>query len=266
MPAGRPSLSVAQILRDHADEAIRRHGAGWRQRNALRWLIRCRTAALGGHLQVCPGCDHRQPMYNSCFNRHCAQCLDSRRAEWISRREERTLPVGHFQVVFPLPKELRAIAMAHPTEVYDLLFEVGAYVLQTLSSERLGAQLASFAVLHTWTREMNYHPHVHFVVSAGGLSADGSRWVPTAPKFLFPVAVMRKMYRGRMLHELRKLQQSGVIGEKIPKEALYRKEWVVNVTPPNGRPPEHMLRYLGRYVYGWRSRTTGSRCTTARRW
>jgi putative transposase/transposase-like zinc-binding protein len=244
------SLTVTGVMREHAARAVRTFRIGWRERQVLRDLVRCRTAALGGHLEVCAGgCGYERPVYNSCRNRHCPQCQDARRRDWARRHEAKTLPVPHFQVVFPLPAELRDLARHHPRLVYDLLFEAGSHVLQRLAAQRLGAQVAITAVLHTWTRKMTYHPHVHFLVSAGGLSLDQSRWVPTRTDFLFPVAVMRAMFRGRLMTTLT-ARTADLPDVRLPKRLWRAKPWVVHVTPPGDRPAAHAVRYLARYVYG----------------
>jgi hypothetical protein len=151
--------------------------------------------------------------------------------------------------VFTLPAELRGLAHAHPRLVYDLLFEAGSHVLQRLAAQRLGAQVAITAVLHTWTRTMTFHPHVHFLVSAGGLSLDQSRWIPTRTDFLFPVAVMRAMFRGRLMTTLT-AHTADLPEARLPKRLWRAKPWVVHVTPPGDRPAAHAVRYLARYVYG----------------
>ncbi len=242
---------MSSVLRKHADAAGDANGFGRRQQRVLRDLIRCRTAELGGHLELCPGCAYQRPSYNSCRNRHCSQCQEGRRRDWAESRAEKTLPVPLFQVVFTLPSELRELARRHPRAVYDAIFEAGSHVLQRLAAQRMDAQLAITAALHTWTRSMSFHPHVHFLVSAGGLSRDGERWVKSRPKFLFPAGVMRAMFRGRMLATLGAAVQKGRMrGERIPQRLLRQKPWVVHVTAPEDRPPEHAIRYLARYVYG----------------
>lgn len=239
------------VLRRHADVAVERYGLGWRERKALRDLVRCRTAALGGHLEVCPGCGFQRPSYNSCRNRHCPGCQDKRRRDWAEAREVRVLPVPHFQVVFTLPGELRALAKAYPRVVFDLLFEAASHVLQTLARQRQKARFALTAVLHTWNREMAFHPHVHLIVSAGGLSLDGESWAPTRADYLFPERILNRMFRGRMLARLETARQRGLLGDaRICRRGLRAKAWVVHVTPPGDRPVEHVVRYLARYVYG----------------
>lgn len=238
-------------LRLHADEAVRRYDLGWREKKALRDLVRCRTPALGGHLEVCPGCGFERPSYNSCRNRHCPGCQEGRRRRWVEARELRVLPVAHFQVVFTLPGELRSLAKAFPRVVLHLLFDAASHVLQTLARQRMDARLALTMVLHTWNRKMGWHPHVHVIVSAGGLSLDGARWVPTRPAYLFPERVLNAMFRGRMLATLEEARRKGDLGDThLYRRNLRAKAWVVDVTPPEDRPVEHVIRYLARYVYG----------------
>jgi hypothetical protein len=221
----------------------------------LRDVTECRTAALGGHLDECSDCAWQRPSYNSCRNRHCPICQAGRRRDWTEQREARHLPVPHYQVVFTLPAELRELARANPRLLYDLHFDAGQTVLQGLASELHGVRLAIFGVLHTWTREMFFHPHVHFVVSAGGLSLDGGRWVALPTDFLFPIARMAAWFRTIVLDKLKRASLVGKLdtgGRSFAsvRRGLGGKRWVVNVEPPEDRAPEQAIRYLARYVYG----------------
>jgi len=158
------------------------------QRRALWRITRCRTAALGGHLYRCDDCEGFVPLYNSCLDRHCPTCQAAAQARWVSEREARTLPVGHFHLVVALPSELRAWCRRFPRALLGLFFRVVSSVLTDLARQRLDARLAVMAVLHTWTRELMVHPHLHVVVSGGGLSMDDERWVATGERHLFPGA------------------------------------------------------------------------------
>jgi hypothetical protein len=230
------------------------------QARLLHDLEVCRTAALGGHLYVCPGCGHELPVYNSCRNRHCPACQSLEGARWLATRAERVLLVGHFHVVFTVPDELRPLALHNQELIYDLLFDAAAHTLNTLARDVLGAQLGVTIVLHTWTRELCFHPHVHCVVSSGGLSLDGSRWVPPKDDYLFPAARMRALFRARILApiglaydhgELRLDGASSHLEDPLafPRlmRRLWKKKWVVHVDPPL-RGSRHLLAYLGRYL------------------
>jgi predicted RNA-binding Zn-ribbon protein involved in translation (DUF1610 family) len=224
-------------------------------------IERCRTAALGGHLDVCGKCGHQTPAYNSCRNRHCPKCQSLVQARWIDGRRKRIVPTKYFHVVFTLPQELRAIARANPKEMYDLVLESAARTLLDFGRSRLHAQLGVTAVLHTWTRDLRFHPHAHCIVTAGGLDENEECWVPTRSRFLFPVKAMSKVFRGKILDGLARLYGDGALylgAAHAPssdaedfnqlKNKLYRKEWVVYAKPPFGGP-EQVFEYLGRYTH-----------------
>jgi hypothetical protein len=226
------------------------------QHAVLRAIERCRTAALGGHLHVCEQCGYSAPVYNSCRNRHCPTCQNLEQHRWLERRRERILPVPYFHVVFTLPAELRPLVMAYREALYTLLFQAASETLLTLArdSKRLGATPAITMVLHTWTRDLRFHPHVHAIVSAGGLRAgEPSQWVRGRPRYLFPVKVMakliRRLFRTALLHAI----ETGVVS--VPSEcaatlerALFDKRWVVYAKPPFGGA-EQVFAYLGRYTH-----------------
>ena len=249
----RKGPSLLDLFREHgpAFAASRSHSS--EQGRVLRSIQVCRTAALGGHLYVCDTCGVEIPLYNSCRNRHCPACQALDQARWIAAREERILPVGHHHVVFTLPAELRPLARRAPREIYALLFEAAAKTLEVLARDTLGAQLGATMVLHTWTRELLFHPHVHCIVTAGGLSLDGMRWVPRE-RFLFPSARMKAVFRGRILKGLARLRADGNLSlddaawrallHSLPK----MRQWVVYVEAPFGRST-HVIRYLGRYTH-----------------
>jgi len=221
------------------------------ERAALRAIAQCRTAVLGGHLDVCTACGHEQPSYNSCRNRHCPKCQSLAQARWVDSRLERLLPVHYFHVVFTLPAELRAVARRSREEVFDMLFASASATLLALARDpkRLGAELGVTMVLHTWTRELLWHPHVHAIVTGGGLSDDGTRFVRARRRFLFPVRVMGALFRGKMLAALERAHARGHVDlGDIDLHALRVKPWVVYAKRPFGGP-EHVLRYLGRYTH-----------------
>lgn len=218
----------------------------------------CRTGALGGHLLVCRGCGKRLPVHTSCDNRHCPQCGGARSAKWLEKRALCILDVPHFQVVFTLPSELKAVAHRNPRVVYPMMAQAGAAVLADLAEQRLGARLGITAVLHTWASNLNLHPHWHCLVTAGGLSTDGERWVETREDFLFPVAVIARMYRGKMLEALIKAHRADQLnlgdhtnsfGKTLRTVAKRHRQWGVHVEAPGDRPIGHVLKYLARYLY-----------------
>jgi len=254
-PGGRPTLRVTDIFRDHGAAFDVAHVLTPTQGKVLRALAACRTAALGGHLEVCDRCGFERPAYNSCRNRHCPGCQAAAQREWLERRLVRVLPTHHFHVVFTLPSELRELALKNGAVVYDILLRAAAEVLGTLADDRLHAQLGFTAVLHTWTRKMLFHPHVHCVVTGGGLARDGDRWVGTPRNFLFPVAMMRKLYRGVVRHWLRDAHEQGRLafdgdarGFARLLRSIHRKKWVVYAKRPFSGPKQ-VFAYLGRYTH-----------------
>lgn len=251
----RAPLEVGDLFRSYGSVYRAQRRLSGQQLKVMRAIERCRTAELGGHLDVCDACGYSRPAYNSCRDRHCPKCQSLRQAAWIAARTQRLLDVPYFHVVFTLPQELRPLCRHNPRPMYDLLFEAASQTLLVLAKDpkRLGARLAFTAVLHTWTRELLYHPHLHCIVSAGGLAFYGTRFVHGNPRFLFPVQVMGKLFRGLFLDGLKKRLASGAMRteglKKIPNlDALYRTSWVVYAKRPFAGP-EQVLAYLGRYTH-----------------
>jgi hypothetical protein len=262
-PTRRPLLEVADIVREHGEAYLRRHAVSAAELRALRDIASCRTAALGGHVDVCDACGHREVSYNSCRNRHCPKCQSLAGAKWIEARTTRVLPTHHFHVVFTLPAELRALALINRERVFDLLFASAAQTLLELGADpkRLGALLGVTAVLHTWSRDLSFHPHLHCIVTGGGLSPDGTRWVACRRDYFLPVLVLGALFRGKMLAALRRaydrgelVLSGGAAALADPSafaallDVLYNKRWVVYAKPPFGGA-EQVFRYLGRYTH-----------------
>jgi len=231
----------------------------------MRDIERCRTAELGGHVDVCDHCGHASdPSYNSCRNRHCPKCQSLAQKLWIEERAARILPTHYFHVVFTLPAELRALARVNPKTIFTLLFETAARTLLDLGrdEQRLGAELGITAVLHTWTRDLRFHPHVHCVVTGGGLDPSGERWITVKPGFLFPVKVMSALFRGKFLAALDRAYRHGELRFGTTscaaladprrfarlRDSLYRRDWVVYSKRPFGGA-QHVYEYLGRYTH-----------------
>jgi hypothetical protein len=218
-------------------------------RSMLERVLVCRTPALGGHRYACDGCGYNAVRYNSCRSRYCPQCQGPRRKRWLEAQQKVLLPTPHFQVVFTLPSSLRGIAKRWPRPIYDLLFQSAQQTLQTLAQTHWKATPAILAVLHTWNREMKLHPHVHCVVSAGGLASDGA-WVASGTEHLFPVVPMRRLFRMRFREGFRAL---GLVLDREQRRQVARartqKDWVAFVEAPKNRDPEHLVKYLARYVY-----------------
>ena len=194
--AGAPRFDFADIVRRKraALELSIRLSAS--QRRVLMDIARCRTAALGGHLDVCQRCGFEHPAYNSCRNRHCPKCQALTQQKWIDGQRQRLLDVPHFHVVFTLPAELRSLTAFAPTVMFGLLFSSAAATLQAFARRRLNATLGITTVLHTWDRQLGFHPHVHAIVTAGGPRSDGT-WAPSQQRFLFPVIAMARVNAAR---------------------------------------------------------------------
>jgi hypothetical protein len=256
--AGRTRFDIGDIGRRHRAELEAEGALNLGQRRVLSAIALCRTAALGGHVDTCRSCGYEEPAYNSCRNRHCPKCGWAAQERWIAARSARTLPVRHFHVVFTLPSELRALARFRPKVIYDALFHAASQTLLQLGRSRLRADLGITMVLHTWTRELLIHPHVHAIVTAGGLSLDGSRWIDSKRRFLFHVNVMGQLFRGKMLDALRVLHARDAfacfddfrdpMAFDMLLAGLARHAWVVYAKEPFRRS-NHVLQYLGRYTH-----------------
>jgi hypothetical protein len=265
----RPALEVADVVRRHGDAFLKRYGStlSAEQRKALRDLAVCRTAALGGHVEHCLDCGHERMAYNSCRNRHCPKCQALARACWLEHQAHHLLPVEYHHVVFTLPAELGELALANPAVIYDLLMRSAAATLREVAAnpKRLGAAVGVLMVLHTRGQNLHHHPHVHCVVTGGGLSCDGAgkigpspRWVSCRPGFFLPVRVLSRVLRGRFVAGLRAALDAGQLSAPpAPADRVARgrflatlsaKEWVVYAKPPFGGP-QRVLKYLARYTH-----------------
>ena len=253
--AGREhGLSVGEIARAHGAQVRTRHVLSPEQHQVLRAIERCRTAALGGHLHVCPGCGWQQPRYNSCRNRHCPGCQALTQLRWLEARRERIVNTGYFHVVFTIPEELRNLFARKRERMYGLLMDAARRSLLTLAADpkRLGALPAITLVLHTWTRELLYHPHVHAVVSAGGYDLAAQRWVPARGngRFLFPVRALAKLVRRVVREAVLPALDDGTLTlpphEVEPvRRALFETKWHVYAKAPFAGA-DHVFAYLGR--------------------
>ncbi|MGH8702186.1 MAG: IS91 family transposase [Burkholderiales bacterium] len=268
----RPALEVAEVIRQHGEAFLERHGSGLSatQRKTLRDLAVCRTAALGGHVEHCLDCGHERIAYNSCRNRHCPKCQALARARWLDQQAQHLLPVEYHHVVFTLPAEVGVLALANPALLYDLLMRSAAATLRDVAAnpQRLGAMPGVLMVLHTWGQNLHHHPHVHCVVTGGGLSCDRAGkieaspgWRSCRPGFFLPVRVLSRVFRGKFLAGLRSLFDAGklllagrlaALAEPRARAAwfaaLVAKDWVVYAKRPFGGPAQ-VLKYLARYTH-----------------
>jgi hypothetical protein len=261
----RPTLELADIFRAH--------GPAWRQANAghvglgqlkvMSAIEACRTEALGGHVAGCACCGHHHIAYNSCKNRHCPKCQGPAARDWMAARAEDLLPVEYFHVVFTLPAAIAQVAFWNKKAVYDLLFRASAETVMTLAADprRMGARVGLTSVLHTWGSALCHHPHIHMIVPGGGLSPDGTRWVPCRPGFFLHVRVLSRLFRRLFIEGLLALHRADALsffgdlvglaeaGAFAAWLAPFRKsEWVAYAKPPFGGP-EAVLAYLSRYTH-----------------
>ena len=195
----RPALEVADVVRQYGTAFLARYGAtlGGEQHRALRAIMLCRTAALGGHTTRCDHCDHEESSYNSCRNRHCPKCHGAAQAAWLAKQQQHVLNTPYVHAVFTLPHELSPLVLQNPRVLSTLLFRTASHTLLDIASDpqHLGAELGGLAVLHTWGQQLQHHPHLHCVLPAGGLAPDGARWIPCRPHFFLPVRVLSRRFR-----------------------------------------------------------------------
>jgi hypothetical protein len=239
--------SLAEVLREHLPEYMRTHGAylSAAQQAALGAILRCHSPECGGGIYWCAHCQKAHFISHGCGNRACPQCGHHHTERWIQTQCHRLLPVSYFMVTFTVPEALRALFGAHPTIMIDVLFAQSSGALADVAahSKHLGGSLGMVGVLHTWSRQLIYHPHVHYVVPGIALSDEGGLKAPQKPDYLLPVAVLKARYRNRMREAL---NQHPELAAQVPS-SVWTKGWVINITPV-GRG-DAALKYLAQYVY-----------------
>src|SRR5467141_2008363 len=262
----RPPLEVADLVRAAGRAFLERSRKWitWQHLKVLRAIARCRTAALGGHLDECTDCGYRPAIsYNSCRNRHCPKCQAGARHRWLEARRQELLPTRYVHVVFTLPHELAPLALQNKKILYHLLLQTSAETLLQVARDpqHLGAEIGFFSVLHTWNQKLEHHPHAHCVVPAGGLSLDHSLWVASHSRFFLPIPVLRRVFRRMFVIGLNRNFRQGKLGFHgalkplaHPKafsawlRTLYRLHWHVYSKRAFG-DAEQALRYLGAYTH-----------------
>ena len=263
-PRKRPSLEVVDIFRLHGEEYKNHHPVSPDQRKAMADITRCRTAGLGGHVDTCDqDCGFTRISYNSCRNRHCPKCQSLNQAKWLEGRIERILPTHYFHMVITLPHELNPLILQNKEVLYNLLFQTASQALQKLALgyQRLQAQLGFTAVLHTWDQDLLFHPHLHLVVTGGGLDSSAQRWVPAKNSFLVPVKALSQIVRGKFLDALRETFHKGKLFlrgnlENMKEESTFdrflkklrRQKWVTYSKKPFDGA-QHVYTYLSRYTH-----------------
>ena len=246
---GRPP-ELADIFKAHAPPP---EHLGRDRGRVVRDVMACRTPLLGGHLQVCDHCGREKPFYNSCRNRHCPKCQSLEQARWVEAQARTLLPVEYFHVVFTVPEALHPFFLSERRKSYALLFEAALGALHAVCERRLGATPGSIAVLHTWSQTLAFHPHVHCIVTGGGLDTTRDRWVSARAGFLVPVRVLSRVFRGKLLQGFSETLRDGSagVGASLGRQLLRQaaaKEWVVYSKAPMAGPAQ-VLRYLGRYTH-----------------
>jgi hypothetical protein len=238
-------LEVAEIFRLHGPDYRVKFSARMlpSHRRAMQDIELCRTASLGGQLYYCAQCDQQRYSYHSCKNRHCPKCQNQLANQWLQQQQELLLPTHHFLVTFTLPAELRALARSHQKTIYNLLFRASAAALLQLAQDPrfVGGRLGMVGVLHTWTRQLLYHPHLHYLVTGGALTGNG-RWVSARKDFLLPVKALSPIFRAKFRDELRKSDLFPLV-----RAHVWHKDWVVHSEPVGSG--QQAFQYLAPYIF-----------------
>jgi predicted Zn-ribbon and HTH transcriptional regulator len=253
----RQSIDLADIFSHNANEFLQSHRLCPNQLKAFNAIMQCRTAALGGHIERCNSCGYTRQSYNSCRNRHCPKCQFLKKAQWVDKLASNLPPIKHFHIVFTIPQCLHRLFYMNQGNAYSLLFKAaGNALLQCAANpDFLGVQAGAVAILHTWGQTLVYHPHIHMIVPAGGLSSDQAEWVPAGKKFFLPVKALSAVFRGILCRLLEQQVNEGAI--KLPddcidfkqvKDQCYEKQWVVYCEKPF-TGPENLIHYLGNYTH-----------------
>jgi hypothetical protein len=260
-----PRLELGDVFRRYGDNYRQQHAGSLStaQRRVMSAIERCRTAALGGHLEQCDQCHFQRIAYNSCGDRHCPKCQSLARAQWIEERQAELLDTQYFHVVFTVPEEIAAIAYQNKEVVYDILFRATSETLRTIAADpkHLGAEIGFFAVLHTWGQNLMFHPHLHCVVPGGGLSPDRNRWIACRQGFFLPVRVLSRLFRRLFVESLEQAFDAGQLHffsalEELRDRIAFRsllgqvrsRKWVVYAKKPFAGP-QQVLDYVGRYTH-----------------
>jgi Putative transposase/Transposase zinc-binding domain len=253
-------FTLGGILRSFASTVLPQLNLGARARRVLRLLAACGTPEMGFTLYQCPQCHGRHGIPRSCGDRHCPRCLAAKSRHWLAQQTRSLLPTTYYHCVLTLPEDLNALVLANPTRLYPLLFDSAAQSLLQFGRNRLQGDLGISAVLHTWGQQLNFHPHLHCIVTGGALSSDGQSWrSPKQRKFLFPVKALGALFRGKFLDGLKKMLESqkplclpDALGDPQVRlrwlSKLYAQKWVVYAKRPFGGP-EQVLNYLANYTH-----------------
>lgn len=253
----RQKIELSDIFRQYAEEYKQSVVLCSEQEKAYNAIMQCRTASLGGHVEHCDHCSHTRYAYNSCRNRHCPKCQFVRKSQWVDQLAGTLPAVKHFHVVFTIPQTLNSLFYLNQDKAYSLLFKAAGKALMQLTAnpQFMGAQAGAVAILHTWGQNLSYHPHIHAIVPAGGLSDDHMEWIPSGKKFLVPVKILSRVFRGILCYLLR----DAVFNEEILlpdeigsfdeiKARCYKKDWVVYCEKSFANT-NSLIHYLGNYTH-----------------
>ena len=248
----KPQLELADIIHRYVVDFYLRHSVLDYHKRVLNALENCRTSLLGGHVEQCDACGEVHISYNSCRNRHCPKCQGSQRDRWIETRLSDVLDCKYFHTVFTIPESLNHYCLHYPKELYNILFKSSKDTLECFGKDDkyLGASIGCIGVLHTWGQKMDLHPHIHYIVPAGGVDHSGNwRHTRSNGKYLFPVKAMSTVFRGKFVALLKKfLQSKDMTFSDGMREEMYRKAWVVYAKRPFGGASQ-VIEYLGRYTH-----------------
>jgi hypothetical protein len=253
----KQNIELGDIFRENAKGYMRHYQPCPVQQKALMAIINCRTATMGGHLQRCNNCPYARQAYNSCRNRHCPKCQFVKKAQWVDKLAGNLPATKHFHLVFTIPQCLHKLFYINQKTAYGLLFKAAGRALQQCARnpKYLGAKAGAVGILHTWGQTLTYHPHVHMIVPAGGLSEDGTEWIPSSRKFFLPVKVLSTVFRGILCKLLGEALAKGYI--ILPddtgcfndlRKLCYKNHWVVYAEKPFSCP-DNLIRYLGNYTH-----------------
>lgn len=267
-------IEIADIFRKYGSAFREKYRLPFHSIKVMNLISICRTSALGGHLEKCDKCGYETNAYNSCRNRHCPKCQFTAKEKWVEKRKSELLPIPYYHIVFTIPEELNKITLVNKKVMYSILFKSASETLLTLGKDpkHLGAEIGIIAVLHTWGQNLMDHPHLHCIVTGGGLNRDKSKWVkakkakhwqsmPLAKNFFIHVNIISDLFKKKFLYYFKKAQKNkelkfvGKIAElnehkvfQSMLNSLYTKKWITYCKRPFGGP-EKVLEYLGRYTH-----------------
>ena len=253
---------IGDIFRSYFNQYIQQYGPLPKHYyDVANDIMQCRTEQLGGHIYKCDTCSHEITLYNSCRNRHCPKCQAMARAQWVEQRMKEVLPVTYYHVVFTIPHQLNGIALRNKKQFYNLMFKAASETLIALGNDPkyLGGQIGCITVLHTWGQNLMDHPHLHCIIPAGALNNKDNTWKTGKENFLFPIAVMQKLFRGKCMDYFIKAVDDGTIKplftatQQLPSfkalvDKLYATKWVVNIRE-SFTSPQNLIKYIARYIH-----------------